>query len=253
MQVLWPLKGGRSFWSDTRTCTQGDNGPFVDGWRLCYCWPSADCWPFVDSRSLTVDCCWLLAVIWPLTMRVPSFDFWAFCCCWPSVGGWPFLWLLAVDSWPLTFDRCYCCWPFMHRSWTLQEMVGAAGPLRTGDEVDFLLPPPPPGGKPQETTAGNPSGGGRAVGTVRVQVGAAACPGNNCLPLGLISYFEVRPQVLFTSSHNAMWSHCSSSLYPHILSHHHTIVYSYTIILILLGYTSSLWFYWYHITTLLMV
>lgn len=56
----------------------------------------------------------------------------------------------------------------------LQEMVGAAGPLRTGDEVDFLLPPPPPGGKPQKSTAGNPSGGRRAVGTVRVQVGAAA-------------------------------------------------------------------------------
>ena len=62
----------------------------------------------------------------------------------------------------------------MDRSSTLQEMVGAAGHLRTGDEVDFLLPPPPPGGKPQKSTAGNPSGGGRAVGTVRVQVGTAA-------------------------------------------------------------------------------
>lgn len=53
-------------------------------------------------------------------------------------------------------------------------MVGAAGPLRTGDEVDFLLPPSPPGGKPQKASAGNPSGGRRAVGTVRVQVGAGA-------------------------------------------------------------------------------
>lgn len=52
-------------------------------------------------------------------------------------------------------------------------MVGAAGPLRNGDEVDFLLPPPAPGGTPKKTSTGNPRSGGRAVGAVRVQVGAA--------------------------------------------------------------------------------
>eukprot|EP00904_Undaria_pinnatifida_P012646 jgi/Undpi1/8511/HiC_scaffold_25.g10978.m1 len=46
----------------------------------------------------------------------------------------------------------------------LKEMVGAAGPLRNGDEVDFLLPPPAPGGTPKKTSTGNPRSGGRAVG-----------------------------------------------------------------------------------------
>ncbi|CAM9108870.1 unnamed protein product [Scytosiphon promiscuus] len=52
----------------------------------------------------------------------------------------------------------------------LKEMVGAAGPLRNGDEVEFMLPTPLPevsSQKPVKT--GNLAGGGHAVGAVRVQ------------------------------------------------------------------------------------
>lgn len=48
-------------------------------------------------------------------------------------------------------------------------MVGAAGPLRNGDEVDFMLPPPVPGATPQKPKGRNLSGSGHAVGAVRVQ------------------------------------------------------------------------------------
>ncbi|CAM9132973.1 unnamed protein product, partial [Hapterophycus canaliculatus] len=51
----------------------------------------------------------------------------------------------------------------------LKEMVGAAGPLRNGDEVDFMLPTPLPGVAYQKHKAGSLAGGGHAVGAVRVQ------------------------------------------------------------------------------------
>lgn len=50
-----------------------------------------------------------------------------------------------------------------------QEMVGAAGPLRNGDEVEFVLPAPLPGVASQKSKAGILAGGGHAVGAVRVQ------------------------------------------------------------------------------------
>lgn len=49
-------------------------------------------------------------------------------------------------------------------------MVGAAGPLRNGDEVDFMVPAPLPGAAPQKSKGINLAGGGHAVGAVRVQV-----------------------------------------------------------------------------------
>lgn len=49
-------------------------------------------------------------------------------------------------------------------------MVGAAGPLRNGDEVDFMLPAPLPGAAPQKSKGINLAGGGHGVGAVRVQV-----------------------------------------------------------------------------------
>lgn len=49
-------------------------------------------------------------------------------------------------------------------------MVGAAGPLRNGDDVEFLLPPLPPAVTAQKTSGGTPPGSVHAVGAVRVQV-----------------------------------------------------------------------------------
>lgn len=51
-----------------------------------------------------------------------------------------------------------------------QEMVGAAGPVRTGDEVDLMLPPSLT--SPRKSDGRNPPAGVHAVGAVRVQV----CP-----------------------------------------------------------------------------
>eukprot|EP00752_Nemacystus_decipiens_P009418 g8421.t1 len=51
----------------------------------------------------------------------------------------------------------------------LKEMVGAAGPLRNGDEVDFMLPPPVPWAASQKPKGKNLAGSGHAVGAVRVQ------------------------------------------------------------------------------------
>lgn len=50
-----------------------------------------------------------------------------------------------------------------------QEMVGAAGPLRNGDEVDFMLPAPLPGVASHKSKGIDLAGGGHAVGAVRVQ------------------------------------------------------------------------------------
>lgn len=50
-----------------------------------------------------------------------------------------------------------------------QEMVGAAGPLRNGDEVDIMLPTPMPEVPPQKPKGKNLAGSGHAVGAVRVQ------------------------------------------------------------------------------------
>lgn len=55
-----------------------------------------------------------------------------------------------------------------------QEMVGAAGPIRTGDEVDLMLPTPLT--SPRKSGGRNPPAGVHAVGAVRVQVGP--CPDN---------------------------------------------------------------------------
>lgn len=59
----------------------------------------------------------------------------------------------------------------------VQEMVGAAGPLRNGDEVEFLLPLPPSGrgqshaqGQAHLLHEGSAGPARRAVGAVRVQV-----------------------------------------------------------------------------------
>lgn len=51
----------------------------------------------------------------------------------------------------------------------VQEMVGAAGPLRNGDEVEFMLPPPVPGVASQKPKGRSMAGSGHAVGAVRVQ------------------------------------------------------------------------------------
>jgi len=53
--------------------------------------------------------------------------------------------------------------------YTVQEMVGAAGPLRDGDEVDFMLPTPLPDVPSQKPKDKNLTGSGHAVGAVRVQ------------------------------------------------------------------------------------
>lgn len=57
------------------------------------------------------------------------------------------------------FTHCLSVGPVCFFSHPFQEMVGAAGPLRKGDEVEFLLPE----GKAVEA-------GRRAVGAIRVQV-----------------------------------------------------------------------------------
>lgn len=49
-------------------------------------------------------------------------------------------------------------------------MVGAAGPLRNGDEVEFIMPPAPPAGVSHKAGTGKPAGDVHAVGAVRVQV-----------------------------------------------------------------------------------
>ena len=54
-------------------------------------------------------------------------------------------------------------------------MVGAAGPLRNGDEVDFMLPPPMPGAESQKPMGKNLTASGHVVGAVRVQV-SEQCP-----------------------------------------------------------------------------
>lgn len=65
------------------------------------------------------------------------------------------------SSSPSQGSRCHPRPPaFYHSSFVVsQEMVGAAGPLRKGDEVEYLVPE----GKAVEA-------GRRAVGAIRVQV-----------------------------------------------------------------------------------